>query len=117
MAKKRSKKEAPLRKRRKRRTPEEIISDLQEEIRRVRARQKAREIKSSPAHRAALSAIKAIDKALEVAAKEGDSVLRHTLADSRKALGAYLEKKGMELPKANLPKGPKPRELRELGEG
>jgi len=96
-------------KRRKRRSPEEIISDLQAEIRRVRSRQKVRELKESPAHRAALAAIKALDKALDKAADEGSSALRHALADGRKSLGAYLEEQGLQLPKANLPKGPRPK--------
>ena len=113
MAKKRAKQEGSGRKRRKRRSSEEIIADLQEEIRRVRARQKARELKSSPAHRAAMATIKGIDKALEVAADENESVLRHALADARRSLGSYLEKKGIDLPKVSLPKGPKPKELKE----
>ena len=115
MAKKRTRKAGAPAKRRKRRTEEEIIADLQEEIRRVRERQKARELKSSPGHKAALTAVKALDKALEIATKESDSVLRHVLADSRKNLAAYLEKKGVDLPKVALPKGPKPREIKELG--
>ena len=104
-----AKKKETTRKRRKRRSPDEIIADLQEEIRRVRARQKARELKESPAHNAALSAIRALDKALDAAAAEGETALRHALADGRKALGGYLEAQGVRLPKANLPKGPRPR--------
>lgn len=109
MAKKATKKAQP-RKRRKRRSAEEIISDLQEEIRRVRGRQKAKELKQSPAHKAALAAIKSVDKALKHAAEEGETGLRHALADARKALGAHMEKLGVALPKASLPKGPRPRE-------
>ncbi len=97
------------RKRRKRRTPEEIIANLQEEIKRVRSRQAARELKRSPSHKAAISVVKAIDKALDLAAEESETALRHALADARKALGTYLEEKGVRLPKANLPKGPRPR--------
>ena len=96
-------------KRRKRRSAEEIIADLQDEIRRVRQRQRARELKQSPAHKTALTAIKSIDKALEVAAEESETALRHALADGRRSLGAYLEKQGIVLPKANLPKGPRPK--------
>ena len=109
MAKKKTKQSA-TRKRRKRRSPEEIIADLQEEIRRVRSRQKARELKESPAHKAALAAIKAMDKALEAAAEQGETGLRHALADGRKSLGNYLDKLGLQLPKANLPKGPRPKD-------
>lgn len=100
---------AAPKKRRKRRSPDEIISDLQEEIRRVRSRQKARELKASPAYKSAITAIRAIDKALEAAAEDAETALRHALADGRKALGAHLEEQGMTLPKVNLPKGPRPR--------
>ena len=103
-------KKKATKKRRKRRSPEEIIADLQEEIRRVRSRQRARELKGSPAHMAALKAIKAIDKALQVAADESETALRHSLADGRKSLASYLEKQGLDLPRANLPKGPRPKE-------
>ena len=110
MAKKKaSPKTADPRKRRKRRTPEEIIANLQEEIKRVRSRQAARELKRSPSHKAAISVVKTIDKALELAADEAETALRHALSDARKALGIYLEEKGVRLPKANLPKGPRPR--------
>ena len=95
--------------RRKRRSPDEIIADLQEEIRRVRERQKARELEESPAHKAALKALRSLDRALDVAARESATSLRHALADGRKALGAYLENQGVRLPKANLPKGRRPR--------
>lgn len=111
MAKKKSKataKSAP-KKRRKRRSPEEIIQDLQTEIRRVRERMAAKELKRSPAIRAAISTIKSMDKALEAAAEEGDGPLRHALADARKALGGHLESRTLRLPKANLPKGPRPK--------
>lgn len=56
-----------------------------------------------------MTAINAIDKALDVAAEQGETALRHALADGRKALGAYLEKQGLRLGKANLPKGPRPK--------
>jgi len=95
--------------RRKRRTPEEMIADLQAEIDRVKARQAARELKQSPSHKAALSALKSIDNALDSAAEEGLTELRHVLADARKGLGGYLEERGLKLRKANLPKGPRPR--------
>ena len=105
MAKKKSTK-----KRAKRRSSEQIISDLQEEIRKVRSRQRAKELKDSPAHKAAMIAIKAIDKALKIAGESDETNLRHCLADGRKSLAAYLEKQGVSLPKVNLPKGPKPKE-------
>jgi hypothetical protein len=96
--------------RRKRRSPEEIIADLQAEIRRVKERAEARVLKESPSVRHAVAAIKAMDRGLDAAAaEEGQSHLRHALAEARKGLGAQLERMGMKLPKANLPKGPKPK--------
>ena len=96
--------------RRTRRSSDQIISDLQEEIRKVRQRQRTKELKESPSHKAALLALKAIDKALEVAATESETGLRHALADGRKSLAIYLQKQGLEVKKGNLPKGPRPRE-------
>lgn len=55
-------------------------------------------------------AIKAIDKALKVAGEHNETNLRHSLADGRKSLAAYLEKQGLTLPKVLLPKGPRPKE-------
>ena len=96
--------------RRKRRSPEEIIADLQAEIRRVRLRAKARELKSSPAFKASLSAMRAIDKALKSARTEGDTGLRHALAAARRSIGGYLEEQGLKLPKSSdLPKSPRPK--------
>ncbi len=85
---------------RKRRSPDEIIADLQDEIRRVRSRQRASELKESPSHKAALSVLKGIDKALELATKEKATALRRALTDTRKALAAYFQKRGVELDQA-----------------
>ena len=109
MAKMKSKGDEPVR-RRKRRSPEEKISDLEQEIQRIRERAKARELKASPAHKMTLNALRTIDKALNTAADEGEGNLRHVLADARKLLGQYLEEKGLRLPKPRLPRGPRPKE-------
>jgi hypothetical protein len=101
--------EGSSRKKRHRRSPEEIIDDLQQEIKRLRAKSNARAIKESPAVKLTLTAIRNIDKGLDAAASEGNSHLRHALADARRSLATYLEKKGVKLPKARLPKGPRPK--------
>jgi hypothetical protein len=115
MAKKKATKKMnkTAKKKRIRRSPDQIIADLQSEITRLREKQKAKELKNSPSLRSSLAALKAIDKALDVAAEEGDSTMRHTLADCRRILAAQLEKAGFTLPKANLPKGRRPKELSE----
>lgn len=111
MAKKKTTRTADgaTRKKRHRRSPEEIIEDLQHEIKRLRAKSNARAIKQSPAVKLTLTALKNIDKGLEAAASESNSHLRHALADARRSLSGYLEKQGIKLPKARLPKGPRPK--------
>ena len=104
-----NKKTKSVRARRRRRTDEELIQDLKARIQEVQARSRARELKKSPQLRSAVSALKALDRALDVAAEEEDTVLRHVLADARKILGAHLEEAGFDLPKANLPRGRRPK--------
>ena len=57
---------------RKRRTPEQMIQDLQAEIERIREAEKA---KSSPARKAAKAALRSLAKAKDLAAEEGESDL------------------------------------------
>lgn len=94
---------------RKRRSDVELIADLQERIRQVKARQAARDIQKSPSMKGAIAALRAIDRALETAGAAGDTALRHALADSRKPLAEFLEKAGFRTPKANLPRGRRPK--------
>ncbi len=86
-----------------------MIGDLQEEIKKLRAKAAAKALKQSPAIKLTLTAIRNLDKGLEAAAKENDSHLRHALADARKSLAAFLDNQGVKLPKARLPKGPRPK--------
>ena len=95
-------------KRRKRRSPEEIIADLQKKIEEVKHRQEAKKLKQSGAIRAAISAVKAIDKSVAAAEEEEDTSLRHALADAREPLVAVLTERGIQLPKTRRPKGRRP---------
>jgi len=95
--------------RRKRRSPEEIISDLQKQIREVKARAAAKEMKQSPAVKKATSALRSLDKSMQLAKEESHSRLHHALADSRRALADFLTKEGMKLPKAVMPRGRRPK--------
>ena len=106
MAKKAAKKSTS---RRKRRSPEEIIADLQAQIRDVKARAAAKELKQSPAVKKSLAALRAMDKSMDLAHEESNSRLHHALADARKVLADYLQKEGMRLPKARMPRGRKPK--------
>jgi uncharacterized small protein (DUF1192 family) len=94
---------------RKRRTPEEIIADLQAEIERVKAKAAKKEIQESPAHKAGLAAARSLSKASEMAREEGATALAHALADARQPLAAYFEEQGVELPKAPRPRGRRPK--------
>ncbi|MBM3977599.1 MAG: hypothetical protein FJ299_11490 [Planctomycetes bacterium] len=91
-----------------RRSPEQIIADLQAEIARVQDRAKAKQIKKSEAGKFAVASIRAIDKGLDAAAEENNSLLRHALADARKPLASYLETQGLALPKVRMPRGRRP---------
>ena len=93
-----------------RRNDEELISDLQEKIRELRDRQRARELKQSPAMKAFLTALKSIDRALAAAAGNEETLMRHVLADARKPLAEFAEKRGVSVPKAALPRGRRPKE-------
>ena len=95
--------------RRKRRSPEEMIEDLQSQIADLKARAEARQLKGSAAIKAALSAVKAIDKGVRAAVDEDDAKLRHVLLDARAPLAQHLEGLGMKLPKMRRPKGPRPK--------
>jgi hypothetical protein len=96
-------------KKRKRRSDEQLIADLQSRIREVKDRQKSKELLSSPPAKAAVQALTAIDRALEVAAEHSETALRHDLAEARKPLVAALEGRGFKAPKAKLPRGRRPK--------
>ena len=84
---------------RKNRTPEEIVADLEAKIEKVRARAAAKELKQSEAFKKALGAIRQLDKAVEAAKAEGASALRDSLLSAREPLAKLLEAEGLKLPK------------------
>jgi len=91
-----------------RRTDEQLIKDLETRIKSIKERAATRSVKKSPSMKHTSAAVRAIDKALESAAAEGNTPLRHTLADAREPLVAYLQLEGIKLPKTRRPKGPRP---------
>jgi hypothetical protein len=72
---------------RKRRTDREMIADLEEEMRRVRARIAQRTVKKDPALRHVNAALRSIEKALEASE---DVATRQALDESRSSLRAIL---------------------------
>jgi hypothetical protein len=97
----------PEDKRRIRRTAEQIIADLQQEIERVKVRAAARSMKKSPTAKCLLGAIRMIDSGL-ASDEEGTGSLKHVLADARKPLALYCSENGLMLPKPRLPRGRRP---------
>lgn len=95
--------------RRKRRTPEEMIADLQAQIEQVKQRAQARELKESPAMKRSITLMRAMNKAMAEAAEEKNSGLQHALKDAYQALAGYLEGQGVRPPKARMTRGRRPR--------
>jgi hypothetical protein len=109
MAKKQSaSKVAAAGKTRVRRTPEQMISDLQAKIREVKQRAKAKELKRSAAIQKTITLARALAKATDLAREEGDTALAHALADAHSAVSKGLESKGITPPKARRPRGRRP---------
>lgn len=96
-------------KKRKRRSDEELIRDLQARLQEVKERQNSKQVLRSPAMKSAVKALNAIDRALDVAADQNETPLRHALADARRPLVAELERNGFKTPKAVLPRGRRPK--------
>jgi len=94
--------------RRKRRTPQEMIKDLEAEIERVKARQARRKLTQSPASKKAISAARALAKAAELAREEGDTALVHAMVDAREALTPLFEERGLQMDKVSRPRGKRP---------
>ncbi len=76
---------------RNRRSPEEMIADLEAQIAQVRGRAERRKAKADPALRHVSAALTSIDKALDVSE---DTATRQALDEARVTLGAVLSLNG-----------------------
>ena len=85
-----------------RRTPEQMIEDLQKEIERVKQRAAQAKVKKDPALRHINAAVKSIDKA---AAETGDTATRKALGEARANLAACLELAGAAAPSTRAARG------------
>lgn len=95
--------------RRKRRSPEEMIADLQAQIEAVKVRAQARELKESPAMKRTLTIVRGLNKAMAEAAEEKNGGLQHALNDAHDALARFLQNQGVRPPKPRKPRGRRPR--------
>lgn len=87
---------------RNRRTPDQIVADLEAEIAAVKARAEARQAKAAakadPAASAFLVAVKALDRAGRVADEHGNAALVRALEAARAPMGEQLVEMGLRLP-------------------
>ncbi len=80
---------------RKRRSPDQIVADLEAKIARVREREATKTLRADPAIKLTSLAARALNKALREA-KEPELV--EALTAARGALAGYLEAKGLTVP-------------------
>ncbi len=81
-----------------RKTEAQIIADLEAETRRLRAWAAAKEAKSLPEGKALLTAVKAIDKALEAAKQAKDDKMAKALEAARAPLSKLMVEMGLRVP-------------------
>src|SRR5687767_7039985 len=84
----------PTETKRQRRTPEQIVSDLQAEIERVKQRAAAQEARANPDARALIAAPRLLARSAESCS--GDA--KRALEDARALLGEQLVAMGLQLP-------------------
>lgn len=92
-------------KERNRRSPDEMIADLEQEIARVKARAAAKEAKATPEGQALILAVRALDKATRAAADAGRDGLVRALESARATLSEQLVELGVRLPDAKAKRG------------
>ena len=97
--------DAPTKKPRTRRTPEQIVADLEAKIADVKKRAAAKEAKAAPEGKLFMAAVKATDKALDAARESGNEEMVHALETARAALGEQLVRMGVRAPETRKRKG------------
>ena len=84
-----------------RRTPEQIVAELEAKIEQVKARAAAKEAKATPEGNALLGAVKAVDKAIKIAEMDGNEDLLRSLEAGRAPLAEQMIKMGVRLSSRN----------------
>jgi hypothetical protein len=77
-----------------------MIADLEAQIERVARRAAAREVRATDEGRAFLTAVKAVDKAIEAAQAAGDQAMTHALESARATLGEHMIAMGIRAPQS-----------------
>ncbi len=83
-----------------RRSPEQIVADLEAKIASVKARQAARQAKRTPEGQALVLAVRAIDKAGRVAGEAGNAEVAKAVDAARAALAPAVVGLGLRVPEA-----------------
>mgnify|MGYP001618918768 CR=1 FL=1 len=84
---------------------EDRVAELEQKIASIKARAASKQAKANPVGKALLVAVKAIDKALGVAAETKDDGLARALEASRAPLSEQVVAMGIRLPDAKARKG------------
>jgi hypothetical protein len=83
-----------------RRSPEQLIADLQKRIEGIKARAEQKKVRQSPALRHVRAALKSVDKAMS---ESDDNVMRKALGEARSTLSACLSLSGVAAPTHTAP--------------
>ena len=86
----------PTPKKRNRRTPDQIVADLEAKIEDVRTRAACRAAKQSPEGKAFLAASRAVSKALEAAHEAKDHAMAEALQSALGSLAQHAKASGIE---------------------
>jgi len=81
-----------------RRTPEQIVADLEAKIASVKARAATKEARATPETKALFAAVKAINKAHAIATDAGAEMIAGALEAGRAPLSAALVELGLRVP-------------------
>ncbi len=108
-AKKKATPAAKTKKRRGRPTDVDLIKNLEARIKEVKERMAKKTQKDLTHVKSATKALKAISAAMNASKKAGDNHLRHALADGFRAIAKHYKANGYATPKANLPRGRRPK--------
>ena len=80
-----------------RRSPEQIVADLEKQIAEVKARAAAKSVRQSDEGKAFMAAVKAVDKAIKVAGDAKDEAMSRALDSGRAELAKHLVEMGVRL--------------------
>ena len=86
-----------------------LIKNLEARIQEVKDRMAKRNQKDLTHVKSATRALKAISTAIVASKKAGDAHMRHALADGFRAINNHFKANGYKAPKANLPRGRRPK--------